>query len=94
MTKADTKITIFTPNSHHEFSHSELFEIPDEHTTQITVKSDPFDGWETANSAEITSEGSISDMLILAVGKHLRTPDGLSFRIERSGVVAYDDFKG
>ena len=85
-------ITIYTALGKHEFCATALIKTPDENANEILIRVEPFEDWEYANSADLRSSGSLTDIWILEPGKHQATPDGLSFRSLPQSAAGYNDF--
>ncbi|MFJ7141250.1 hypothetical protein [Pseudomonas protegens] len=94
MTIPETKVTIRTATGSHEFSESDFLEKPADGADFVTLRSPPFDGWETAYSLDISPAYPGFEILMLAIGKHVRTNDGLAFRVSNGVVTAYRDING
>lgn len=94
MTIPETKITIRTATGAHEFNGSDFLEKPVENADFVTLRSEPFDGWQTAYSLGISPAEPGFDMIMLAIGEHVQTPEGLAFRLSSEAVSTYSDFNG
>lgn len=92
MSQPETKIIIHTAMGKREFSESDFLENPAKAAGFLTLRSTPFEGWQTAYSLDISPADIGFNMLMLAVGEHVETADGLAFRLSVDSVGRYSDF--
>lgn len=92
MNISTTKFTIHTAKGNQEFGEFDFQKRPSEEDAFITLKSAPFEGWHTAFSIEAHSAGADSELIMLAVGNHVQTANGLVFCVKRLRVTAFEDF--
>lgn len=92
MPLTEIKVIIRTANGHHEFAEADFLEKPSDAVGFLNLKSAPFDGWQTAYSIDISPADTGFGMLMLAVGEHAETPQGLAFRLQAGTVNGYSDF--
>lgn len=90
----EIKIIIRTANGHREFVESDFLEKPADAVGFLNLRSAPFDGWQTAYSVDISPADVGFGMLMLAVGEHVETAQGLAFRLQVGTVNRYSDFNG
>ncbi|MNJ55198.1 hypothetical protein D3C77_506750 [compost metagenome] len=91
MSNSKMVVTLHTAKGLKQFSGNDLSEGFTEQSLTLVIRAKPFDGWESAYSADIESSG-LEFQCLLSIGEHTRSSYDLIFRIRTvEPVTIYSD---